>query len=74
MKKLIHCKSCGAEFEENLAKCPYCGTLNYKGAEQEYLNKLKNIQEDMEDLQEVPEDEVKKENIEALNKGFKLLC
>lgn len=61
MKQLIHCKSCGAEFEEDLPKCPYCGTLNYKGAEQEYLNKLENIREGMEDLQEVPEDEVKKE-------------
>ncbi len=61
MKKLIHCKSCGAKFEEDLPKCPYCGTLNYKGAEHEYLNKLEDIREGMEDLQEVPEDEVKKE-------------
>lgn len=61
MKKLISCKSCGAKFEQDLPKCPYCGTLNYKGAEKEYLNKLESIKEDLEDLQEVPEHEIKKE-------------
>ena len=32
VKKII-CSSCGAEFEDTLPKCPYCGSLNYKGAE-----------------------------------------
>lgn len=31
MKKII-CKNCGAEYDENLSKCPYCSTMNKKGA------------------------------------------
>ena len=28
----VTCKNCGAVFSENLEKCPYCGTMNRKGA------------------------------------------
>ena len=42
VKKII-CSSCGAEFEDTLPKCPYCGSLNYKGAEAEYLGKLESM-------------------------------
>lgn len=31
MKQVI-CKNCGAVFDEQLEKCPYCGTMNRKGA------------------------------------------
>ena len=61
MKQTVICGSCGAEFEDTLPKCPYCGTMNYKGAEQEYMEKLSDIREDLEDLEEVPKEEVKKE-------------
>ena len=44
VKKII-CNSCGAEFEDTLPKCPYCGSLNYKGAEAEYLGKLEGMRE-----------------------------
>lgn len=57
-KKII-CSSCGAEFEDTLPKCPYCGSLNYKGAEAEYLGKLESMREDMQQLEKVPEQELK---------------
>lgn len=60
MANKIICKFCGAEFDEMLAKCPYCGSTNYKGAEAEYLNKLEDVREDMEELKYVPEEETKK--------------
>ena len=31
MKQVV-CKNCGAVFDERLEKCPYCGTMNRKGA------------------------------------------
>lgn len=61
MSKKIICQSCGAEFAEKLPKCPYCATLNIKGAEAEYLGKLQGVKEDMHRLTELPGQEQKKE-------------
>lgn len=58
VKKII-CGSCGAEFADTLPKCPYCGSLNYKGAEAEYLGKLEGVRQDMQQLEKVPEKELK---------------
>ncbi len=58
--KLMECKSCGAHFDEMLPACPYCGTMSIKGAEAEYMGKLENIREDMQDLTTVPMEETKK--------------
>ena len=30
--KQVNCRNCGAVFDENLEKCPYCGTMNRRGA------------------------------------------
>lgn len=49
------CKSCNAEFDETEPKCPYCGTMNYKGAEAEYMEKLQKVRENMDDLDHVPQ-------------------
>lgn len=61
MKKKIICSSCGAEFDESLPKCPYCDSMNYVGAEAEYLEKLDDLQDDLEDLQAVPIEQTKQE-------------
>lgn len=61
MKKFKICPSCSAEYDDTLPKCPYCDTLNYKGAEAEYLDKLEDMRSDMEDLGNIPEQETKKE-------------
>lgn len=58
--KLIECKSCGAHFDEMLPACPYCGTMSIKGAEAQYMDKLEDIREDMEDLTNIPVVETKK--------------
>lgn len=57
----IVCKSCAAEFTDDLPKCPYCGSLNIKGAEAEYMNKLRDVKEDLGELSELPEQAQKKE-------------
>ncbi len=61
MEKKIVCQSCAAEFSDALPECPYCGTMNYKGAESVYLGKLENVRKDMEGLNLVPIKEQKKE-------------
>lgn len=61
MAKEIECNSCGARFNEELAKCPYCGTLNYSGAEKEYMDKLTDIRLDMRYLKETPEEQIEEE-------------
>lgn len=59
-KKQLVCGFCGGYFQEMLAKCPYCGSTNIKGAEAEYMEKLEAVRTDMEELAVVPAQETKK--------------
>ena len=61
MAKLIVCNSCGAQVGSDSSKCPYCGMMNYEGAEKEYFQKLEDIREDVEELNAVPIQETKAE-------------
>lgn len=58
MEKIVICGSCGAEFDKNIVKCPYCGSTNIKGAEREYMEKLEDVREDMGELESVPLEEL----------------
>ena len=40
---IVKCKNCGASFEDTLAQCPYCGTMNKKGAYREFRKKISNV-------------------------------
>lgn len=42
MKKII-CKNCGGEFSEELDRCPYCSTMNKKGAYKKFRGKVSDI-------------------------------
>lgn len=68
-KQQLICGFCGGQFQEMLAKCPYCGSTNIKGAEAEYMAKLEAVRTDMEELVHVPVRETKK----AAGKVIKLL-
>lgn len=61
MADKIICTSCGGEFEDNLPKCPFCGSMNLSGAEAEYMDKLDDVREDMEELEDTPIEETRKE-------------
>ena len=39
----MKCKNCGGIFSDELEKCPYCGTMNTKGAYKNYRQKIRNI-------------------------------
>lgn len=54
MGKTIICASCNGCYEDELPKCPYCGSTNIKGAEKEYMEKLEDVRGKMEGLEEVP--------------------
>ena len=59
MSKKIICPSCGAEFEPDKVKCPFCGTIYYKAAEAEYMNKLEDVKEDLDELKDSADRETK---------------
>lgn len=44
------CKQCGGEFDDHLASCPYCGEMNYQGAEAEYFEHLHDINKEMSEM------------------------
>ena len=50
------CNNCGAHFDDNLPNCPYCSALHYPGARKEYMEKLEDIKENLDDLHKtIPE-------------------
>ena len=57
----FQCKSCGAQLDDHMAKCPYCDTMIPKGAEKEYMEKLYDLRDEMDVLKEVPLEHVRKE-------------
>ena len=64
----IRCTNCGGEYTSDAAACPYCGTIYVAGAEAHYMNKLDNIREDMEDLNELARKETGAELKSAVKK------
>lgn len=42
---MIVCPNCGGSFDESEPKCPYCGVINEAGAENEYNEKIENIRQ-----------------------------
>ena len=46
----MYCGNCGAEITDKDAYCPYCGVMNVRAAETEYMEKLEDIRENTEKL------------------------
>lgn len=53
---MIICSNCGASFQENAPKCPYCGQIYIPGAEKEYLHNLQELREDMSEIEDISEE------------------
>ncbi|MCR4951957.1 MAG: hypothetical protein K6A40_11615 [Solobacterium sp.] len=47
------CKNCGAVFDENLEKCPYCGSMNRRGAYRAFRFKVSGMIDRMLGLRDV---------------------
>lgn len=46
----MYCGNCGGEITDKDAYCPYCGVMNPRAAETEYMEKLEDIRENTEKL------------------------
>ena len=42
-----NCKTCGAEYEESLVRCPFCGTAYAPAEEEEYMDTLEEVRDDL---------------------------
>jgi len=50
MKKMTICAGCGARFEADSPKCPYCNAIYEPAAEKKYMQDLNKLKEDMSEL------------------------
>ena len=68
-EKTAVCPNCGAVFPELMPRCPYCETLNPKGAEKEYMDHLEQLRGDMSEMA----DDVEENYARQLKKsGFRM--
>ena len=49
------CENCGAEYDEHLLLCPYCGTENDRAAQLEHQKEMHDLNEKTEKLRQAPE-------------------
>ena len=68
MEHRIICPSCGAEIGEGEAKCPYCGTIHIPEAERQYMGKLYEMKETLEQLPEQTLEYQKKKTASSIKK------
>lgn len=61
MKKMTICANCGARFEADSPKCPYCNAIYEPAAEKKYMRDLNELKEDMSELPEDAEKRYKRE-------------
>ena len=52
MEKMVICSSCGAEFDAEQVRCPYCGTGYAPAEEKEYIGQLDDIRVELESHKE----------------------
>ncbi len=60
MTDKIICKTCGAEYDTALVRCPFCGTAYAPAEEEEYMGKLEGIREDLAREKDRGETKIKK--------------
>ena len=46
------CGNCGAEIDDKLTACPYCGAMQYETSEEKYMKDLYNLNDGMEKLEQ----------------------
>lgn len=68
----VECNSCHGIFENTEAKCPFCGTFYYEGAEKQYLENLDDIVEDMEELRDHPKEEMEEKTLDTSKNLLKI--
>lgn len=67
------CENCGAKFDDELERCPYCGTMNAKGAFKSYRKKLFGIKDNLRKLDDEAYSSLQELIIKSLLKTFVIL-
>ncbi len=67
------CENCGAKFDDELERCPYCGTMNAKGAFKSYRKKLFGIKDNLGKLDDEAYFSLQQLIIRSLLKTFVIL-
>lgn len=62
------CSNCGASFDDDAPKCPFCGQMNYPGAEKKYKKDLGQLHKDLEALADKPKEEYAKKSASVLKR------
>ena len=52
MGTMYKCPNCGAEMDKDAAKCPFCGYINEAGAEKQYMEKLDDVRQKLDVVDE----------------------
>lgn len=72
MEKII-CQSCGAEFDANETKCPYCGFLHAEGMEKKYMSDLEDKREALDVVDDAARAEYKDDAKRHSKKTIKII-
>lgn len=57
---MITCDNCGAQYDEEADKCPYCGSDNFGKAVQEHEDIISGLNREKEHLEQLPQKAAKK--------------
>lgn len=66
---MVKCENCGAIFDAHEDSCPYCGSINYSGAEEKYMQGMQDIKSGLADI----DDEASQESAKMAKKNIKLV-
>ncbi|MBR5579523.1 MAG: hypothetical protein IKW28_11085 [Lachnospiraceae bacterium] len=67
------CKNCGGKLEEQYSYCPYCGCVNELMADKHYINEMKNISRDLEELPEETREIYQSAARKEINKTIRII-
>ncbi len=56
----MFCSNCGGEYADWALKCPYCGSVNDKGAEKKYMEHMEDLRKNLDQVDEESEADYKK--------------
>ncbi|MBR0140464.1 MAG: zinc ribbon domain-containing protein [Firmicutes bacterium] len=69
----VRCKNCGAVFDARLSSCPYCGTMNKKGAYAEFRMKVSSLIDSMLGLKDDVQRSVSRIILSSMLRGLVLI-
>lgn len=70
---MVVCKNCGGKFKNEFSYCPYCGHINEPSARKNFLNKMRGVTRDLEQLPRESKNIYKSQIKKEVKKTAKLL-